>query len=584
MTTLAISDDSTAEAIVGFLRSEGAARLHHAGTRTLFDHLLGTYAILRRWGQPVWLAHAALIHSVYGTDAYRRQLLAAPRRNEVAAVAGERAERIAYLFAVTPRGPLLAGTYRWASSLPRRAVDGSGEAGDDATRDELDALVLLHMANLAEQAHAADGSPGRWLARVRDLAELLVDSDSVTPPLFIAHLATLSPPDEALTRRAYLEGVSDDGHDRANRFALAAATCSVVPEPCAWLAFMSSCRGDGAAARSWAAQAARRLRELGTAWDRRLSFEEWLALIEALRQSHDEPAARPHDQITHPRALFETVVQTAATQPTRAASAATTADAIVAREAGAGRRRFYRYIDELSGGDGAGTGSVYPDLHSRPWHNPDGFPLARYLERNYAAIRAEILALDAARFSPESERISRTGDWDVVFFYERGHRHDEVCAACPVTTRGIEGYPAVRTLAGLIYVSRMRPSTQIAAHRGPTNLRVRCHLGIEVPDGDCAIRVGEEARRWQTGRCLVFDDFFEHEAWNHTDEDRIVLIVDLWHPGLSATEVRLLETLHTYTHFQARRLNRYWSVNAATRGEAAARGEAPAGAPSERPG
>jgi aspartyl/asparaginyl beta-hydroxylase (cupin superfamily) len=125
----------------------------------------------------------------------------------------------------------------------------------------------------------------------------------------------------------------------------------------------------------------------------------------------------------------------------------------------------------------------------------------------------------------------------------------------------------MRTVAGLIYVSRMRASTHIHPHRGPTNLRVRCHLGISVPDGDCAIRVGAETRHWRDGECLVFDDTFEHEAWNHTADDRIVLIVDMWHPGLSATEVSLLQGLHGYTHAYARRLNRYWSANAAAGAE-----------------
>jgi aspartate beta-hydroxylase len=185
-----------------------------------------------------------------------------------------------------------------------------------------------------------------------------------------------------------------------------------------------------------------------------------------------------------------------------------------------------------------------------------------YLESHYAEIRRELLALEPARFHPESEPISRTGDWDVLFLYERGRRHDDICSACPVTTRGIEGYPTVRTIAGLIYVSRMRGKTHIQPHRGPTNLRVRCHLGIQVPGGDCAIRVGDETRSWQEGKCIVFDDHFEHEAWNATDEDRIVLIVDLWHPGLSATEVGLLESLHGYTFAQARNLSGYWAANA----------------------
>ena len=208
---------------------------------------------------------------------------------------------------------------------------------------------------------------------------------------------------------------------------------------------------------------------------------------------------------------------------------------------------------------------LYPDLDRRPWWEPAASAVAVELESHFQEIRDEILALDPSRFAPESERIPRTGDWDVVFFYERGRRHDEVCKACPATTRVIEGDGAMRTAAGLIYVSRMRPGTHIQPHRGPTNLRVRCHLGISVPDGDCAIRVEDQARHWGEGQCLVFDDSFEHEAWNLATQDRIVLIVDLWHPGLSSAEVHLLSGLHRYASAYARRLDRYWAANAAAR-------------------
>ena len=234
----------------------------------------------------------------------------------------------------------------------------------------------------------------------------------------------------------------------------------------------------------------------------------------------------------------------------------------------AGRRRFQRYIEALADTAGEKAAMIYPDLKARPWHDPGEFPIVGYLESNFPAIRAEILALEGTSFHRESERIARTGDWDVAFLYERGRRHDEVCDACPVTTQGIEAYATIRTTAGLIYVSRMRPMTHIAPHRGPTNLRLRCHLAVSVPTGDCAIRVGEETRRWREGKCLVFDDFLVHEAWNHTDEDRVVLIVDLWHPGLTVTEVMLLEGLQNYTYRQAERLRRYWSANAAAAREA----------------
>jgi Aspartyl/Asparaginyl beta-hydroxylase/Domain of unknown function (DUF6817) len=504
-------------ALVAFLESEGAGAFSHGGGRTLVDHLVETSFIVRRWGQPGWLAHAALIHSVYGTEAYHPQLVSLSRRDEVAAVAGDQAEHIAYLFSVTPRRPLLAGTPRWLRDLPSRAP-----GADPPTADELEALVLLHMANIAEQARAADGSPGRWLATLRGVAELLPENDR---PLFTAQLAGFEEADEALTRTAYLDGLTREGHGREEALALAAALCPVVPEPCAWLAYLFAQRGDGESSRAWAGQARKRLWALGTAWDKRRSFDEWLDVIDSV----DAPASN---------------------------------GAIAPPDRDAGSRRFHRYVEGFVQEGARRPGLVYPDLPSRPWHDPRDFPIVAYLESHFDEIRAAVLALADSRFHPESERIRRTEHWDVAFLYERGRRHDDVCAACPVTTRGIETHPTVRTMAGLIYVSRMRAHTQIDAHRGPTNLRVRCHLGIDVPEGDCAIRVGGDTRGWTEGRCLVFDDYFEHEAWNHTDKDRLVLIVDLWHPGLSDTEVMLLEGLHTCAYVHAERLGRYWSANA----------------------
>lgn len=561
-------DDSVAQSIICLLRSEGAARLRHAGGRTLLDHLAETGAIVRRWKQPVWLQHAALIHSIYGTDAFRQRLLPLSSRDHVARIAGQQAERLAYLFCVTARESLLAGTHGWASRMPSRAGDAGGGAADqaDATRSELDALVLLHMANLAEQAQGRDGSPGRWLVRLRHAAELLIDSDDLRLPLFIAGLAAFSDADESVARRAYLDALArdDDLEARTSGLALAAAVCPVVPEPCVWQAHLSWARGDVPSARRWAGCARSRLLELGTVWDKRLTFDEWLALAERLEQSTSNDVSAAIDTITHPRQLFETTMSVVSGSGSWGNPPSVTAQ--TAAPPGTGTKRFIRYVESLT--DPAASGAVYPDLASHPWYDAQSFPLVSYLESHYAAIRDEILALEPSRFHRESERIERSGDWDVAFFYERGRRHDEVCDACPVTTRGIEEYPAIRTVIGLIYASRMRGSTHIRPHRGPTNLRVRCHLGIKVPAGDCAIRVGEQTRRWREGQCLVFDDYFEHEAWNATAEDRIVLIVDMWHPGLSGTEVRLLEGLHRYTYAHARRLSRYWSANAKAAREA----------------
>ncbi len=397
--------------------------------------------------------------------------------------------------------------------------------------------------------------PG-W-SRLRELAEPLLDSDTIRLPHFIAELMPLSAEDERQALRSYAAGLRPDSgtEARERELALAAAICPVVAEPCVWLAHAARARNDHPAAQAWASTAQRRLHELGTTWDKRLSFDEWLALADAAAEptglDATAPAAAP---ISDPRQLFEEAFRRS-DRPRLATAAPSESSTRVTR--------FHRYIDSLGDGDQAGLGRIYPELDSHPWYEANVFPLARYLEDNFSAIQKEILALDPALLHRESERISRSGEWDVAFFYERGRRRDDLCAACPVTARGIDAYPAMRTITGLIYVSRMRAGTHIAAHRGPTNLRLRCHLGIEVPSGDCAIRVADETRQWVEGRCLVFDDFFEHEAWNHTDHDRIVLIADLWHPDLSAAEVRLIEGLHRYTYAHARKLDGFWASNAA---------------------
>jgi Aspartyl/Asparaginyl beta-hydroxylase len=564
-------NDLTAEGLVSFLRSVGAARLGHGRDRTLLDHLIGTYEIVRRWNQPPRLQHAALIHSVYGTEVYDQRLLSLSTRDDVVRIAGDHAERLAYLFCVTRRDLLFAGTHVWAGDLPLQRP-GERETSDEprATRAELDGLVLLHMANLAEQAQARDGSPGRWLVRLRELAELLIGSEAVALPLFVAELAAFSETDESLTRSTYRSGIAraDDPEARANQLALAAAACPVVGEPCVWQAHLSRSRGDIAAARWWARSARRRLLGLGAAWDKRLTFDEWLQLAGLLEEQPVGLGPRASAAATvDPRTLFEAVSTGESNPGFEPGLPKLTEQPVVPPDAAAGTKRFHHYVETLAQAHGSAERGLYPQLESQPWYNPSEFPLAGYLESHYEAIRDEILALEPSRFQRESERIKRSGDWDVAFLYERGYRHEEVCDACPVTTRGIESHAAMRTVAGLIYASRMRAGTHIQAHRGPTNLRLRCHLGIKVPDGNCAIRVGDQTEHWCEGRCLVFDDHFEHEAWNHTEADRIVLIVDMWHPGLSPAEVRLLEGLHAYVYAYARRLNRYWSSNAAAAGD-----------------
>jgi hypothetical protein len=87
---------------------------------------------------------------------------------------------------------------------------------------------------------------------------------------------------------------------------------------------------------------------------------------------------------------------------------------------------------------------------------------------------------------------------------------------------------------GEVIFSRLAPHTRIGAHCGPTNLRKTAHLGLVVPTtGRCQIRVGSGWYSWEPGKILLFDDSYEHEVRNDTDEDRVVLLIRTWHSAVA---------------------------------------------------
>jgi aspartyl/asparaginyl beta-hydroxylase (cupin superfamily) len=85
--------------------------------------------------------------------------------------------------------------------------------------------------------------------------------------------------------------------------------------------------------------------------------------------------------------------------------------------------------------------------------------------------------------------------------------------------------------------SLLKPQTHIPPHHGMLNTRLIAHLPLIVPEG-CAMRVGDETRAWQTGKLALFDDSVEHEAWNKSDQTRVVLLFDVARPELDATELK----------------------------------------------
>ncbi len=179
----------------------------------------------------------------------------------------------------------------------------------------------------------------------------------------------------------------------------------------------------------------------------------------------------------------------------------------------------------------------FPHLSARPWH--DDSPWARALEENFAPIREEFRAVERHLRAHPQTYLVLDGKWSLFTLFRDGRKWQENCALCPLTTRVVEALPLCHHGHGVVYFSIMDPGTRIKAHCGLTNARIRHHLGIEVPGG-AQLSVAGETRSWEEGRCLAFDDSFLHEVRHEGARRRVVLIVDTWHPELSAAEAEFV--------------------------------------------
>lgn len=213
-------------------------------------------------------------------------------------------------------------------------------------------------------------------------------------------------------------------------------------------------------------------------------------------------------------------------------------------------------------------------IERRAIYSPAEFPWTQILEKEYPNILTELRTLlKDVDYIPEFSDLSRdqshlagAGQWRTFFFLAYGVWARENAARCPQTVAAIQQIPGLRTA----FFSILAPGAHIRAHRGPYGGVLRYHLGLIVPDAytRCRIRVDATWHAWQAGESFIFDDTFEHEVINDTDDARVVLFVDFERPLLPpAREINraLLELIRhsplvqdgvaNYERIQARGLN-----------------------------
>ena len=180
-----------------------------------------------------------------------------------------------------------------------------------------------------------------------------------------------------------------------------------------------------------------------------------------------------------------------------------------------------------------GTQSLVGDP---PVFDETRFHWAMELEKNYDVIRRELQGILAMReyippfheLSPDQKKISHGQNWRTFFLKGFGYEAEQSWKRCPETMKILSNIPNLRNA----FFSILGPNYHIPHHRGVTKGLIRCHLGLIVPDqrDQCVMRVGDQIRQWEEGRCFVFDDTYDHEVWNKTDQERVVLIIDVDRP------------------------------------------------------
>lgn len=157
------------------------------------------------------------------------------------------------------------------------------------------------------------------------------------------------------------------------------------------------------------------------------------------------------------------------------------------------------------------------------FYDPAQFEFTPALERNWQAVRDEYLGV-RRELEDWVEKKLYDQDWQALFLYSfvQAEPQEQNIARCPFTASLV--HEAIPTHA-LAAFSRFNQTT-VKPHCGYQGDFLRIHLPLVVPAGDVALKVGGEVREWEPGKVLVFDDRVEHEAWNRTGQDRVVLIVD----------------------------------------------------------
>ena len=196
--------------------------------------------------------------------------------------------------------------------------------------------------------------------------------------------------------------------------------------------------------------------------------------------------------------------------------------------------------------------STEPVLDNAP------FPFLRAFTDNWEKIRDEVIEILKHReaipafqeISPDQKRISKGKNWRTFILFGFGAKLEKNCRQAPVTAKLLATVPGLQTA----WFSILGPGYHIPNHTGVSKGIVTAHLGLIIPKEaeKCRIRVADRIKVWHPGEIFVFDDTYDHEVWNETTEERVILLfhfdrpMKFWGRAVAGTFLRIMKLTAYY--------------------------------------
>ncbi len=189
---------------------------------------------------------------------------------------------------------------------------------------------------------------------------------------------------------------------------------------------------------------------------------------------------------------------------------------------------------------------VFPGLTHVPWRDPADYEWVPMIEAQWEGLRDEGKRVKEFFRPSHYDNIHQGGRWMQGNISAFGSKLPDMAFRGHVPKLALElgdNLPGFACYQGHPFghylYSVLVPGLHLPPHTSSDNLKIRAHLALSIPE-NCQIRVGGEARGWEEGKVMVLEDSLLHEAWNDSDRERLVLILDFWHPDLTPVEVDAL--------------------------------------------